>query len=1307
MLSGLLPKYAQCYIHFTQRQTMHPATAMPFLVALASGATGLALAVNHPAGSFAAGSIALLCWIAFFSWQHLWLIALPALLPVLGFAPWTGWITFEEVDILIFVVAAGGYLRMAFPLQRIQTSKTTGRGQGQPTLLWLIVGLFAASVIASMFRGFSDAGGFGFGWFQGYHEPMNSVRLGKSFLQALLLVPLWRSAMGTNPDQTNEFLSLGLTLGLGASALTTVWERAAFTGLLNFSSDYRTTGLFWEMHVGGAALDGFLALTVPFAIRELISARSPTRGSIAGCICALAAYACLTTFSRGVYLAVPIGMTVFFVLHTLQRRCLMNKGLLVDSSSSSLQSGFLVIGFGLIAGWMFQTSGYRGAVSLLGVIALALPLAPVLRSLPGKQWMIGSIGGLFIAAIAAGLTWLIPKGAYITYILGFVSCALMITAQRRHPALNQIAGPGALAAFIATAVAVVFVADHWGGSLAVLPATASAAVCMAIALIAGRTKRPVWPTTTHWQAIILGLMGLTIGTVGVFSGGAYMGDRFSTGSRDLTHRLDHWALGTNMLQSPADLWLGKGLGRFPSNYFMFGDPQEHPGDYRLQQEGNERYLRLTGGLHVHDGWDQVLRLTQRVSEPGIPTTVSSQVRTANDISLRFELCEKHLLYNAACITREVGVKAAPDKWQAVSVELRGEKVSHGPWYAPRMIAFSVAVGTGSGIAELDKLQLNGRDGRNMLTNGGFSDGLAHWFFSSDKHHLPWHIKNMPMHVLFDQGIIGLALWVTLLGGVLLRLSTGKARAHPLAPVLAASLVGFTIVGMFDSLLDVPRIATLFYFLAMIGLTLRKGGSSADRGRLMATEETNPPKPRYDTYVKPGRLAVLSMSLLAIAMAISLLYFTKFSDTDLSRTPLAEWVRSGKPWLSEHVWLGAALLPSLEAIQDAIEPPPATGSPRNQGKVRADTWTDSTATKFLLQVGPNRGIKTIAQAAGIAKAGSTVEVDAGEYVDDVAVWTQDRLTLRAMGGRVKLIARGTLAQAKAIWVIRGEHVSVEGFDFVGARASEKNGAGIRFEKGSLRVKDCTFTENENGILTSNQADSELEIENSEFGYNGNGDGLSHNLYVGEIAQLSVTGSYFHHAKIGHLLKSRAAVNRIYYNRLTDETGGSASYELEFPNGGTAYVVGNIIQQGSQTSNRRIISYGVEGNKWVNNELYLVNNTLVDNGPQGGVFLHIRPSGVIVKAMNNILVGNGRLESAGPGDYRNNFAVDWDEFEFAAREDYSLKPDSSLLGKEMNPGSVNGQSLLPDRTYIHPHSTAPLSFPVSHPGALQNVRGRVIR
>lgn len=311
-------------------------------------------------------------------------------------------------------------------------------------------------------------------------------------------------------------------------------------------------------------------------------------------------------------------------------------------------------------------------------------------------------------------------------------------------------------------------------------------------------------------------------------------------------------------------------------------------------------------------------------------------------------------------------------------------------------------------------------------------------------------------------------------------------------------------------------------------------------------------------------------------------------------------------------------------------------------------------------------------------------------------------MRAIGGRVRLTADGLSAEGKGIWVVRGERMTVEGFDFSGAQVPDKNGAGIRLEKGHLVVRNCKFTNNQNGILTNDNPQAELEILNSEFGYNGYGDGQSHNLYVGQIAHLTVIGNYFHHAKVGHLLKSRAAVNDIRYNRLTDEPGGHASYELEFASGGVARVVGNIIQQGSQTENPHLISYGVEGYKWPKNELHLINNTLVDNRPQGGIFLRIKPGEVTVKAVNNLLVGKGKLDSAGPGNYRNNFTVDWDEFELAAREDYRLKRQSKLLGRAEDAGMADGQSLMPDSEYRHPREVTRLKGPARHPGALQSLK-----
>ena len=50
-----------------------------------------------------------------------------------------------------------------------------------------------------------------------------------------------------------------------------------------------------------------------------------------------------------------------------------------------------------------------------------------------------------------------------------------------------------------------------------------------------------------------------------------------------------------------------------------------------------------------------------------------------------------------------------------------------------------------------------------------------------------------------------------------------APAAP-APALAASLAGFLVVGLFDSLLDVPRLAWLYYLLLLTALLKPRGAA---------------------------------------------------------------------------------------------------------------------------------------------------------------------------------------------------------------------------------------------------------------------------------------------------------------------------------------------------------------------------------------------------------------------------------------------------------------------------------------------------
>ncbi len=386
---------------------------------------------------------------------------------------------------------------------------------------------------------------------------------------------------------------------------------------------------------------------------------------------------------------------------------------------------------------------------------------------------------------------------------------------------------------------------------------------------------------------------------------------------------------------------------------------------------------------------------------------------------------------------------------------------------------------------------------------------------------------------------------------------------------------------------------------------------------------------------------------------------------------------------------------------------------------------------IIHVGGNSPIRTIAEAAALAKDGDTVVIAPGDYFGDVAVWQQDRLTIRAgAGARVRLIAAGSHAKGKGIWVIGGGKITVEDIDFSGARVPDHNGAGIRFEKGHLIVRRCSFKDNENGILTNGAGDATLEIENSEFGNNGDGSGSTHNLYVGGIKMLKVTGSYFHHAKNGHLLKSRARENHIFYNRLTDEIGGQASYELEFPNGGLAYVVGNIIEQSATTDNSTIISFGAEGYASPVNGLYLASNTIIDDRPSNGIMLQVKAGAQQVQAVNNLVVGRGKLEGGQvkgwrdrlkdvakavyyqdksllwtetgiKGSFVNNTNVDWTVFALPMRYDYRLVPGAGLDGKFVQPVDINGISLTPKFEYAHPVATRVLAAKASVQGALQTM------
>ncbi|MBK7957002.1 MAG: T9SS type A sorting domain-containing protein [Bacteroidetes bacterium] len=365
-----------------------------------------------------------------------------------------------------------------------------------------------------------------------------------------------------------------------------------------------------------------------------------------------------------------------------------------------------------------------------------------------------------------------------------------------------------------------------------------------------------------------------------------------------------------------------------------------------------------------------------------------------------------------------------------------------------------------------------------------------------------------------------------------------------------------------------------------------------------------------------------------------------------------------------------------------------------------------------RVGPNRTYIKPSAVASLVQNGDTVDIDSATYTADVCSWTKNNLLLRGVGGKAHLNANNTSFGRKAIWLITGANTTVENIEFSHCHdvaALDQNWAGIRQEGANLTVTNAYFHDNDNGILANGVAGSKINIQYAEFAQNGFGDGFSHNLYINAIDTLVFRYNYSHGAKIGHELKSRAHNNFILYNRLSNETGGTASRNIDLPQGGLAIVMGNVFHQSSTTSNSNMVGYKLEGTaNPAPHNFYLINNTFCSDR-NNTVFVSLGAGVNLYKGYNNIFAGPVAATLSGTATtidtmaniYFANIAAAG--FANSANYDYHPLSASLAVNKGVNAGiAANGQALTPSAEYLHPkNKTTKTMFNAIDPGAYEFV------
>ncbi|HET6182454.1 MAG TPA: hypothetical protein VFA03_02545 [Acetobacteraceae bacterium] len=237
----------------------------------------------------------------------------------------------------------------------------------------------------------------------------------------------------------------------------------------------------------------------------------------------------------------------------------------------------------------------------------------------------------------------------------------------------------------------------------------------------------------------------------------------------------------------------------------------------------------------------------------------------------------------------------------------------------------------------------------------------------------------------------------------------------------------------------------------------------------------------------------------------------------------------------------------------------------------------------LTVGAGMQYATIPQAVAASRNGDVILVNAGTYTNQFLT-INDSITLESVGGNVTINATEPPPNLKGLILIgdatHDPDVTIQGFVLTGAaipKSDGNNGAGIRYQGGNLTLIDDTMSQDQDGILATPivLGTGTVIVNQSTFFADGAGDGESHNIYIGHVAQFIMEDSVSEGAIVGHEVKSRALDTEILNNTIMDGPTGTSSYEIEICNGGTALIQGNTIEKGPGAQNPIMISYGPEG------------------------------------------------------------------------------------------------------------------------------------
>jgi hypothetical protein len=257
-------------------------------------------------------------------------------------------------------------------------------------------------------------------------------------------------------------------------------------------------------------------------------------------------------------------------------------------------------------------------------------------------------------------------------------------------------------------------------------------------------------------------------------------------------------------------WFGMGLGSYPEIMYRKNPLNRRPASYRFERDKDNNFLRFFPGSPLYYGqWIKV--------NPNEKYQLSLSVRAKARGAFAVYICEKTFLYSFRCAAQRFEVDPS-DSWlerrSEINVGHVGSVISPLGWSFRRPVEFALANSSKEAVIDLDNVQLLDPSGTNVIANGDFSHGSDRWFFTVDDL-APWWNGNHWVQFYFEQGWLGVLAFLSFVTYLFGRLVKQIVDGNWLASIALAALSSFLTVGIFGYLFDTPRMALIYFLIALI------------------------------------------------------------------------------------------------------------------------------------------------------------------------------------------------------------------------------------------------------------------------------------------------------------------------------------------------------------------------------------------------------------------------------------------------------------------------------------------------------------